>query len=68
MLSACACFCLLLVTLHSPTVSQTPLIMTAIQTNSKSIYLGPGIWMTSMAAVTVVSCLILLRYFPATNR
>jgi hypothetical protein len=42
--------------------------MTAIQTNSKSIFIGPGIWMTAMAAVTIVSCVILLKKFPATNK
>jgi hypothetical protein len=42
--------------------------MTAIQTNSKSIFIGPGIWMTAMAAVTVVACVILLKKFPATNK
>lgn len=46
----------------------TPLIMTAIQTNSKSIFIGPGIWMSCMAVVTIVSCLILLKRFPATNK
>jgi hypothetical protein len=42
--------------------------MTAIQTNSKSIFIGPGIWMTCMAVVTVVSCIILLKKFPACNK
>lgn len=53
--------------LASPSL-QTPLIMTAIQTNSKSIYIGPGIWMSCMGVVTMVSCLLLLKWFPATNK
>jgi hypothetical protein len=47
---------------------QTPLIMTAIQTQTKSIFIGPGIWMSCMAVITIVSCVILLKKFPATNR
>jgi hypothetical protein len=47
---------------------QTPLIMTAIQTNSKSIFIGPGIWMSCMAVVSIVSCLIMLKKFPAANK
>jgi hypothetical protein len=51
-----------------PLPLQTPLIMTAIQTNSKSIFIGPGIWMSCMAVVSIVSCLIMLKKFPAANK
>lgn len=47
---------------------QTPLIMTTIQTNTGSIFLGPGIWMTATAGVTVVACIALLKLHPTSNK
>jgi hypothetical protein len=51
-----------------PLFLQTPLIMTAIQTSTGSLFIGPGIWMTGMSLVTVVSSLALLKWYPQTNK
>lgn len=64
----CCCCCCCRTHLYPHAMVQTPLIMTAIQTNSQSVFIGPGIWMTCMAVVTVASCLIMLKKFPATNK
>lgn len=44
-----------------------PLIMSAIQTGTGSIFIGPGLWMTGMALVSIVSCLGLIKWYPHTN-
>jgi hypothetical protein len=48
--------------------AQTPFFMTLIQTNTGSIYLGPGIWMTCMGVITILSCCVMLKTHPITNR
>ncbi len=47
---------------------QTPLIVSAIQTGTGSIFIGPGIWMSCMAVVTVGACFVLKKSFPHTNK
>lgn len=46
----------------------TPLIITAIQTSSGAVFLGPGLYMTAMALSSIASSLLLIRYYPDTNR
>lgn len=45
----------------------TPLAMTAIQTGTHSIFIGPGLWMTGMAVISIVSSLLLIKCYPLTN-
>lgn len=46
----------------------TPLVMTSIQTATKSIFIGPGIWMSGMAVISIVCSLGLIRWYPLTNQ
>uniref|UniRef100_A0A383VCS5 Major facilitator superfamily (MFS) profile domain-containing protein n=1 Tax=Tetradesmus obliquus TaxID=3088 RepID=A0A383VCS5_TETOB len=46
----------------------TPLAMTAIQTGTKSIFIGPGLWMVGMALISIVSSLLLIKCYPLTNQ
>jgi hypothetical protein len=46
----------------------TPLAMTAIQTGTKSIFIGPALWMVGMAVISIVSSLFLIKHYPLTNQ
>lgn len=46
----------------------TPLAMTAIQTGTHSIFIGPGLWMTGMAVISIIASLGLIRFYPLTNQ
>lgn len=46
----------------------TPLAMTAIQTGTKSIFIGPALWMVGMALISIVSSLLLIKCYPLTNQ
>eukprot|EP00879_Flechtneria_rotunda_P018557 GHRR01019471.1.p1 GENE.GHRR01019471.1~~GHRR01019471.1.p1 ORF type:complete len:249 (+),score=54.38 GHRR01019471.1:262-1008(+) len=46
----------------------TPLIMTAIQTSTGSIFVGPGLWMTGMAVISVACSVLLIKKYPLTNK
>lgn len=45
----------------------TPLAMTAIQTGTGSIFIGPGLWMTGMAVISVGCSTLLVKHYPLTN-
>eukprot|EP00775_Hariotina_reticulata_P013429 gene13429-13557_t len=45
----------------------SPLIMTAIQTSTGSIFIGPGLWMTGMAIITIACSMMLIKVYPLTN-
>lgn len=45
----------------------TPLIITAIQTSTGAVFLGPGVFMTFMALTSILGSLALIKYYPATN-
>lgn len=47
---------------------QTPFFMTLIQTNTGSIFVGPGIWMTCMGVITILSCAVMLKTHPVANK
>uniref|UniRef100_A0A383VDF7 Major facilitator superfamily (MFS) profile domain-containing protein n=1 Tax=Tetradesmus obliquus TaxID=3088 RepID=A0A383VDF7_TETOB len=46
----------------------TPLAMTAIQTGTGSIFIGPALWMVGMALISIVSSLLLIKCYPLTNQ
>jgi hypothetical protein len=46
----------------------TPLAMTAIQQGTKSIFIGPGLWMVLMAVISIVSSIFLIKFYPLTNQ
>lgn len=45
----------------------TPLIITAIQTSTGAVFLGPGVFMSFMALTSIVGSLLLIKFYPATN-
>jgi hypothetical protein len=46
----------------------TPLAMTAIQTGTKSVFIGPALWMVGMALISIVSSVFLIKFYPLTNQ
>ncbi|KAF6255165.1 major facilitator superfamily domain-containing protein [Scenedesmus sp. NREL 46B-D3] len=46
----------------------TPLAMTAIQTGTESVFIGPALWMAGMAVISIVCSMLLVKVYPLTNQ
>lgn len=46
----------------------TPLVITAIQQATGATFLGPGVFMSFMALTSITGSLLLIKYYPDTNR
>ncbi|KAF6255166.1 major facilitator superfamily domain-containing protein [Scenedesmus sp. NREL 46B-D3] len=46
----------------------TPLAMTAIQTGTKSVFIGPALWMVGLALISIVCSSLLIKCYPVTNQ
>jgi hypothetical protein len=46
----------------------TPLAMTAIQTGTGSVFIGPGLWMVGIAIISIISSALLIKHYPLTNQ
>jgi hypothetical protein len=45
-----------------------PLIITAVQASTGSIFFGPAIVLATTALITIVASALLIKYYPAANK